>query len=341
MTSVAPIAREIREALVEAVGEDELKTLQHKSLWRSIAWLTAIWAGIAAAWTLTHFTLTRVPLWGLVVVPTTAVYVGTRIHALSVQIHEGSHYLLASTRRVSDMLANFGAGYWILNSVAEYRAVHNLHHRHLHEEADPDGALYLGEKTPRQLCRDLLSDLIGLTALKRGRIYIDSGIDAGGLKTWAPKIAANLSLWGLWVWQAGFWMGSFEFCLLWAVPLLSVFPAITRLRLLGEHYTTRRTPGRGRFVARTTQCSSLTRHLIGARMEYHFEHHLLPGIPYRNLPKLHRRLTETGFFERIEGRDCEVISPGYVEFWRTRLFEPSERQRPAIEGVEAGDDVNV
>lgn len=58
-------------------------------------------------------------------------------------------------------------------------------------------------------------------------------------------------------------------------------------------------------------------------MEFHFEHHLLPGIPYRNLSVLNRQLMEAGFFDRYDGSDCEILSPGYVRFWRSSLMEPS------------------
>ena len=45
-------------------------------------------------------------------------------------------------------------------------------------------------------------------------------------------------------------------------------------------------------------------------MEYHFEHHVLPTIPYRGLKRLHRRLDQTDLFTR----HGEVISHGYVLF---------------------------
>ena len=45
-------------------------------------------------------------------------------------------------------------------------------------------------------------------------------------------------------------------------------------------------------------------------MEYHFEHHVLPTIPYRGLKKLHARLDRIGMF----ARHGEVLSDGYVLF---------------------------
>jgi fatty acid desaturase len=45
-------------------------------------------------------------------------------------------------------------------------------------------------------------------------------------------------------------------------------------------------------------------------MEYHFEHHVVPTIPYRGLKALHRRLDQAGMFTRHR----EVLSDGYVLF---------------------------
>ncbi len=56
--------------------------------------------------------------------------------------------------------------------------------------------------------------------------------------------------------------------------------------------------------------SRIENHVIGARMEYHFEHHVLPTIPYRGLRQLHRHLTSSDFFVRHR----EVLSDGYVVF---------------------------
>ena len=51
-------------------------------------------------------------------------------------------------------------------------------------------------------------------------------------------------------------------------------------------------------------------HLIGARMEYHFEHHVLPTVPFRGLRSLHARLDDSGLFLK----ERAVLSGGYVRF---------------------------
>ena len=54
----------------------------------------------------------------------------------------------------------------------------------------------------------------------------------------------------------------------------------------------------------------LQNHLIGARMEYHFEHHVLPTIPFPGLKKLHAELDRRGLFDE----NGQFLSGGYVQF---------------------------
>jgi fatty acid desaturase len=50
-------------------------------------------------------------------------------------------------------------------------------------------------------------------------------------------------------------------------------------------------------MSRTTVASFLQFLVVGARMDYHFEHHLFPTLPYYRLRELHRDLHRAGFFE--------------------------------------------
>jgi fatty acid desaturase len=50
-------------------------------------------------------------------------------------------------------------------------------------------------------------------------------------------------------------------------------------------------------------------------MEYHFEHHVVPTIPFRGLRTLHRRLVAEDFFaERKALPDSQISSGGYVQY---------------------------
>ena len=90
-----------------------------------------------------------------------------------------------------------------------------------------------------------------------------------------------------------------------------MYPMILRLKTITEHFHPGlREPKTVHWIARTSYAGWLQNHLVGARMEYHFEHHVLPTIPYRGLKRLHRRLGETDLFSR----NREVLSHGYVLF---------------------------
>jgi len=83
------------------------------------------------------------------------------------------------------------------------------------------------------------------------------------------------------------------------------------LKTITEHFDPGlRDPRKVRWTARTSCASWLQNHLVGARMEYHFEHHVIPTIPYRGLKGLHRRLASSNLFEE----HGEVLSDGYIRF---------------------------
>ena len=112
----------------------------------------------------------------------------------------------------------------------------------------------------------------------------------------------------------------------WLVPIICMYPMILRLKTITEHFDAGlRQANSVHWIARTSSASWLQNHMVGARMEYHFEHHVLPTIPYRGLKRLHNRLDQTDLFIR----HCEVISHGYVLFLiRALLASFAARRTP-------------
>ena len=105
--------------------------------------------------------------------------------------------------------------------------------------------------------------------------------------------------------------GILFYVVFWLVPIVCMYPMILRLKTITEHFDPGlREANSVHWIARTSCAGWLQNHLVGARMEYHFEHHVLPTIPYRGLKKLHRQLDKTDLF----ARNGEVISHGYVLF---------------------------
>jgi fatty acid desaturase len=110
------------------------------------------------------------------------------------------------------------------------------------------------------------------------------------------------------------------------VPIVCMYPMILRLKTITEHFDPGLREAKSvHWIARTSCAGWLQDHLVGARMEYHFEHHVLPTIPYHGLKKLHHRLGETDLFLR----NGEVLSGGYVSFLTRAVVNSFDRRSPA------------
>ncbi len=95
----------------------------------------------------------------------------------------------------------------------------------------------------------------------------------------AGALAATRHAWLYWAWVAAY---------------MTTFSAFVRIRSLAEHACT----GRGADVlvnTRTTRAGLLARATVAPiRVNFHLEHHLLVGVPYFRLPRMHRMLRERG-----------------------------------------------
>jgi fatty acid desaturase len=260
------------------------------------------------------------------------VLLATRINALGVVIHEGSHGFLARSRRLNDRLCNLGAAWWTINSVEEYRPTHRLHHRYLGEERDPDRPSYLLPGRRGAIAVLILQDLLAVTAVRRAVVLFSGSRDEEGAETGRSagnqivigKCAVQLVVLGSFVLFQGLWRGIAWYVVFWLVPIVCVFPLILRLKTITEHFDPRFSQVDVQlWVARTSFAGRLQNHLIGARMEYHFEHHVLPNIPFRGLAELHRRLEDTGWI----GQHDDVVSRGYARFLLG--LRKGERDEPA------------
>jgi len=265
----------------------------------AIAWSWAVIAGCFAA---------------VVLVPHPAVFVaavilvGGRQLALAVAMHEAAHGTMFRTRWCNEVLVDWLCARPVWSDVARYRVHHLGHHAHTGTERDPDLGLALAEPMSRgSLVRKLLRDVSGLSGLRRvlGLLAIDAELlqyDVGGnprraklrsrgyhlrallRNVWRP-IVANAVLFGVLAVLGHAWVYS-----VWIVAYLTMFSLVLRVRSLAEHACTARTDDQ-LLNTRTTRANLLARMTFAPlHVNYHLEHHLLPTVPYWQLPKLHRRL---------------------------------------------------
>jgi fatty acid desaturase len=244
---------------------------------------------------------------------------GLRMNAYGVILHEGSHGLLAGSRKLNDRISNWGIAFWTINSVEEYRPTHRLHHRYLGHEDDPDRVFYLVPARRGALTLLILQDLFGVTAFRRATSRIsgtstESGAPASLLTRpglLVGKLLTQLVVLAQFLIFQGWLRGLLFYVVFWLVPIVCMYPMILRLKTITEHFDPAlRDPSKVHWIARTSCASWLQDHLVGARMQYHFEHHVLPTVPYRGLKKLHRQLDDAGLFRSHE----EILSDGYVLF---------------------------
>jgi fatty acid desaturase len=317
-----------RQRVDALVSSEELTALTPPRVIDTVVNLAVIWIELIALLVAANL-LPAVPLpWAVLLALLVIVAIATRINAFSVVMHEGSHGFLARCRVVNDRVCNAAAAWWMLHSVEEYRPAHRLHHRYLHQNRDPDLPSYLIAERRGALTRLLLQDLIGLTACRRALTLLAATTDASAadeqprvrtrtaVRNLIGKAFAQLVILGQFVFFQGVWQGLLFYVVFWLVPILCVFPLLLRLKTITEHFDPRlRQHDASLWVARTSAVGRLQDHVVGARMEYHFEHHVVPTIPYRGLKRLHKLLEARGFFaDATPQTRASELSGGYVRF---------------------------
>ena len=325
-----------REQFVQLVSADELRLLSEQSLSDTFVAIGGLWVEVAillaAADLLPRLALAWAVPAGILLV----LLMGLRMNAFGVILHEGSHGLLAKSRTLNDRICNWGIAFWTINSVEEYRPTHRLHHRYLGQERDPDRVFYLVPFRRGALTALLLQDLLGVTAFTRATTRISgtsqqSGAPASLLtrpQLLVGKFVTQLVVLGQFLLFQGVRRGILFYVVFWLVPIVCMYPMILRLKTITEHFDQgMRNPNSVHWIARTSCAGWLQNHLLGARMEYHFEHHVLPTIPYRGLKKLHRRLDQTDLFIR----HGEVISHGYVLFLARAVVGSFRGRRSSVQ----------
>jgi fatty acid desaturase len=325
-----------REQFVQLVSADELRSLSEQSLSDTFVAIGGLWVEVAILLAAVDL-LPRLALaWAVPAGILLVLLMGLRMNAFGVILHEGSHGLLAKSRTLNDRICNWGIAFWTINSVEEYRPTHRLHHRYLGQERDPDRVFYLVPFRRGALTALLLQDLLGVTAFTRATTRISgtsqqSGAPASLLtkpQLLVGKFVTQLVVLGQFLLFQGVRRGILFYVVFWLVPIVCMYPMILRLKTITEHFDPgMRDPNSVHWIARTSCAGWLQNHLLGARMEYHFEHHVLPTIPYRGLKRLHRRLNQTDLFIR----HGEVISHGYVLFLARAVLGSFRGRRSSVQ----------
>jgi fatty acid desaturase len=291
--------------LSDVVSKEEMRELMERSNLRA-AWSVFSTFGvigsafaIAAIWP-------NVLTWFLA-----SLLIGGRILGLAILNHDASHNGLFPSRRINYFLGQWVFGALIFGDFHSYRLGHADHHRLTGTASDPDLFIVDGYPTTiASLRRKFFRDLSGRSGLRD----LFFTLRYSTLEKRLPTIMAHAVMFGLL-----FASGHPEAYVIWWIAYIFVYPAIMRLRAMGEHATVPNSLSRDvRENTRTTVVSPIERLLIAPNyVNFHVEHHLMAGAPGYNLPKMHKMLIERGFYDK---HDC--ITRGYANVIRHCVGTP-------------------
>jgi len=232
------------------------------------------------------------------------VWMGRGHAVLNILAHEAAHRLLFANRLANDTVGRWVLGYPTLQPFGIYRRSHFAHHRDEMGPDEPDTDLYRGYPIRRDSwLRKLRRDATGESAYKnikslvgaaRKRVPDAVQILAVQMVLLGTSIALQRPL------AYVVWIGSW--CTLWKVS--------NRLRSIAEHGGMERSRDRRRttHVIRQSRVARLC--IVPYNTGWHLAHHVDMGVPWRNLPKFHNELVESGWVTP----DVEYGS--YRAFWR-------------------------
>ncbi|MFM7755848.1 MAG: fatty acid desaturase, partial [Actinomycetota bacterium] len=106
--------------------------------------------------------------------------------------------------------------------------------------------------------------------------------------------------------------------LFWLAPYLTVWRVINRLRSIAEHGGLRASEDRRIATHSVRQHLAARAFLVPFHIGWHLAHHVDAGVPFRNLPRYHSHLVESGY-----------VGPGY-EYPSYRALWKALRTPPVI-----------
>lgn len=241
---------------------------------------------------------------------------------LNILGHEAAHRLLFSNRRANDFVGRWILGYPTYQAMLAYRRSHFAHHRDEMGPEEPDLSLYSGYPVPPDSWRRKLTrDATGKSAYKNFR-GLFSAAKRGALEA-RQIIAVQIVMMGVSILVMRPLM-----YVVWIVSWSTLWRVSNRLRSIAEHGGLIRSKDR-RLTTHVIHQSLIARiWMVPYNTGWHLAHHVDMGVPWRNLPRLHRELVASGWV--IE--DLEY--PSYRAFWK--VASSGTVKQPDVAGAGSG-----
>lgn len=253
----------------------------------------------------------------------TVIIVGARMHALAILMHDATHFRFLKNRKWNDLLSNLLIMYPIFTSIEVYRENHLRHHQHLNTDHDPDWVAKLGNraftfpKTKKEFLLSVGSYLFLYQGIMDAFWFLKRfGKNAPKKDTNPSAKIIKISFYILLFSTLTYFGGWAYYLLFWVVPYFSTFFMFQYIRSVAEHF------GELAYeddlsASRTVKTSLIEQFFIAPHnVGYHLEHHLYPGVPYYNLPQLHKLLMQNDDY-----KSRAHITHGYVKGLLNELGE--------------------
>ncbi len=247
--------------------------------------------------------------WSPWVLPLTFLLMGRTFAQFASLMHEAAHRLLFSNKRVNDLVGRWLLGYPAFTSTDAYRRVHMAHHRDEFGPDEPDIPLYAGYPIgAASFRRKLVRDATGQTGYKLMRQLLSNARskDQRSRHTLWKILAMQALLLGASIASGHWWL----YPVLWLGPYLTVWRVINRLRSIAEHGGMQRSKDRRETTHSVRQHAPARFMLVPYNIGWHLAHHVDSGVPFRNLPELHRELRAAGYV------DDTIEHRSYLAIWR-------------------------
>lgn len=306
MVTMVPAALPVAHDTAEVGGDgrpsralrDELRRI---ASWRNAGSVVALYVQTAVlVW------LTARYVWLL---PITFLLMGRAFAQFASLMHEAAHRLLFANKQFNDWVGRWVLGYPAFTSTDAYRRVHMAHHRDEFGPDEPDMALYAGYPIgAASFRRKIIRDATGQTGFKLMRQLLGNvrSPDPRSRRTVGKIIAVQAVLLAAAIASGHWWL----YPMLWLAPYLTVWRVINRLRSIAEHGGMQRSKDR-RQTTHTVRQHLLARFiLVPYNIGWHLAHHVDSGVPFRNLPRLHRALHDCGYV------DDSFEYASYPAIWR-------------------------
>lgn len=220
---------------------------------------------------------------------------------LSEWLHEGLHFNIHPSKPVNEFVSAWLLGAFFGLPINSMRRAHFSHHaaHSFFDEGDADTA-YAAIKPGTSVLKGFFMDLTGISAVRAYCGSILGRMKSGGKNEKNPNgwlISAMKEYIPVFSIQAiliatGFFTGYMYAWFLYYVALVTIYPVLSRLRLYSQHLKIDKNGCAvltGSEITRTVDANIFERILFMSRlMQYHYEHHEIPSLPFRALQKMHK-----------------------------------------------------